>query len=51
MGKSKFEPLSYDLISNSPESNAILGKVIPGDIKILPLFQCDIVLFEKLEGR
>lgn len=51
MVKSEFEPLSYDLILNSPESNTILGKLINGDINILRLFQCDPALFEKLEGE
>ncbi len=51
MVKNKFEPLSYDLIVNAPESNVILGKLINGDIKILPLFQCDAALFEKLQGE
>jgi hypothetical protein len=51
MVKSKFEPLSYDLMVNTPESNAILGKLINGGIKILPLFQCDRTLFEKLQGE
>ena len=51
MTKSKFEPISFDLIANTPESNVILGRLISGDIKVLRLFQCDPDLFEKVRGE
>lgn len=48
---SEFAPLSYDLILNAPESNVILGKLIDGRIKLLPLFKCEPGLFEKVRDE
>ena len=45
MPESDFKPLSYDLIGNTPDSNVVLGRLIGGDIKVVPLFRCDDSLF------
>lgn len=46
MSAPEFQPLSYDLIVNSPSSNVVIGRLVAGDIKVLPLFRCDDALYE-----
>jgi len=48
MPSREFDPLSYDLIANTPESNAVLGSLVAGAIKVLPLFACDDRLFDAM---
>ncbi len=46
-----FTPLSDDLCRNSPEANAMIPKLIHGEISILRLFRCDPELFAKIQAE
>lgn len=48
---SQFNPLSYDLIQNNPESNAVLGLLISGRIRVQPLFKCDSGLLARVRDE
>ncbi len=43
------EPMWDDLCRNSAKSNEFIPRLIHGDISILPLFDCDPVLFEEVK--
>lgn len=43
-----FDPLSYDLMMNRPETSEVLGKLISGELKIEKLFSCEPSLFERV---
>ncbi len=45
----QFQPISYDLVGNTPESNPVIGDLVGGRIKILELIQCDPPFFEAVE--
>lgn len=47
----QFRALSYDLIQNNAESNAILGLLVSGRIKVLELFVCDPELLSKVRDE
>ena len=51
MTDAPFKPLSYDLIQNSPEANAIIGLLASGKIKVLELFACDAELFRRVQDE
>lgn len=46
--RNPFEPLSYDLMLNPPETSGVIGKLVDGDIKILKLFACEPSLCERV---
>jgi len=45
---SPFDPLSYDLMLNPPETSQVVGKLVSGEIKIMKLFSCDPSLFARV---
>lgn len=45
----EFQPIWDDARLNDPESNALILKLLSGEISILPLFECEPKLFEELQ--
>lgn len=51
MSNDRFAPLSYDLITNSHESNVVIGQLVSGAIRVLRLVDVDPELFSRIRDE